>query len=431
MNRIPATGIRRSVPYGAALVASVLLAPLSACRVPASDAAANENTDERIYRMDYRVTPDPAARGALVELRVSQRSSFLREIDMPLRGGRISNVSGDGAVSLRNGRLVWKLPESGGKLNWFATINNKRNGATYDAYIDQDWALFRGMDIMPPARTRVLRGSESRTRLTFDLPDGWSSVTQYFERDNVYEITSPGRRFVTPTGWIVLGHIGVRTETIGHVLTKVAGPTGHSIRRMDMLALMRWNLPELLRLMPDFPDRLTFVSAGDPMWRGGLSAPNSFYIHADRPLISENATSTLLHEVVHVGLRLTAEPGADWIVEGLAEYYGLEMLRRSGTISHQRYRTAHAKLQSWGRRTRELCTERSKGSNTARAVGILAATNAEIRKATGDEASLDDVLRVLARHKEKITLEEFRDIVAEIAGQPVESLNPGKLPGCS
>ena len=430
MNCIPATGIRPSVPYGAAFLACVLL-PLFACSAPASDAEAKENTGERIYHVDYRVTPDPAAAGARVELRVSQRSSFLREVDMPLRDGQLSNISGDGDVSFRDDRLVWKVPESGGKLSWFAVINNKRNHETYDAYIDQDWALFRGMDIMPSARTRVLAGSESRTRLEFDLPDGWSSVTPYFGRDDVYEIANPGRSFVTPTGWIVLGDIGVRNETIGHVLTKVAGPTGHSIRRMDMLALMRWNLPELLRLLPDFPDRLTFVSAGEPMWRGGLSAPNSFYIHADRPLISENATSTLLHEVVHVGMRLVAEPGADWIVEGLAEYYSLEMLRRSGTISNERYRTAHAELKSWGRRTRELCTERSSGSNTARAVGILAATNAEIRKATAEKASLDQVLRAVASHKGKITVEHFREIVAEVAGQPVEALKPGKLPGCS
>jgi hypothetical protein len=431
MNCIPATGIRRGVPYGVALLASLLLVSLSACSMPASDAEANENTDERIYRMDYRVTPDAAARGAHVELRVSQRSSFLREIDMPLRDGQISNVNGDGDVSLRNDRLVWKLPESGGKLRWFAAINDKRNDETYDAYIDRDWALFRGMDIIPSARTRVLAGSESRTSLKFDLPDGWSSVTQYSGQDDVYEVTNTERSFVTPTGWMVLGEIGVRNETIGHVLTKVAGPAGHSIRRMDMLALMRWNLPELLRLLPDFPHRLTVVSAGEPMWRGALSAPNSFYVHADRPLISENGTSTMLHETVHVGLRLIAESGADWIVEGLAEYYSLEMLRRSGTISDERYRTAHAALRSWGRRTRELCAERSSGSNTARAVGILAATNAEIRKATGEKASLDDVLRVLASHKGKITVKQFRDIVAGIAGQPVEALKPGKLSGCS
>jgi hypothetical protein len=430
MNRIPATGVRSGAPYRAILLVS-LLASLSACRVPASDAAANESADEYIYRMDYRVSPDPGARGAHVELSVTQRASFLREIDMPLRDGQISGLSGDGDVSLRNDRVVWTVPESGGKLRWFALINNKRNNNTYDAYIERDWALFRSEDIIPSARTRVLAGSESRTRLEFDLPDGWSSATPYSGEDDRYEITNPDRSFVTPTGWMVLGDIGVRNETIGHVLTKVAGPTGHSIRRMDMLALMRWNLPELLRLLPDFPDRLTFVSAGEPMWRGGLSGPNSFYIHADRPLISENATSALLHETVHIGMRLVGAPGADWIVEGFAEYYSLELLRRSGTISNERYRTAHSELESRGRRVRELCTDRSNGRNTARAVSILAAANAEIRRASGEEASLDDVLRALAAHKGKITVEQFRGIVEEIAGKPVEALKPARLPGCA
>src|SRR5690606_21947056 len=134
-----------------------------------------------------------------------------------------------------------------------------------------------------------------------------------------------------PTGWIVLGHLGVRYDTISGIRTKVAGPVNQGVRRMDMLALLRWTLPELLRILPDFPHRLTIVSAGDPMWRGALSAPQSLYLHAERPLISENGTSTLLHEVVHVGLGVGAGHGADWVVEGLAEYYSLEMLRRSGT----------------------------------------------------------------------------------------------------
>ena len=71
------------------------------------------------------------------------------------------------------------------------------------------------------------------------------------------------------------------------------------------------------------------------MWRGALSAPQSLYVHAERPLLSGNATSTLLHEIVHIGLGLADERGADWIVEGLAEYYSLEVLRRSGTISEE------------------------------------------------------------------------------------------------
>jgi hypothetical protein len=194
---------------------------------------------------------------------------------------------------------------------------------------------------------------------------------------------------------------------------------------------MRWTLPELLRLLPDFPDRLTIISAGEPMWRGALSAPDSIYVHADRPLLSENATSTLLHETMHVGLGLTAAPGADWIVEGLAEYYSLEVLRRTGTISEKRYRDAHEALDEWGRKVGNLCRRRSSGSNTARAVTILAKANGEIRKASRGKADMDDVLRVLASHDEKVTVEQFRDIVSGIAGEAVDALNPRKLPGCS
>ena len=430
MNQLPSRGRLLLRSAQSTVLAFGLAIVLPACSVSTSEAEAQEPASERLYRLDYVVRPDYAAKGAHVELTVKQPGHWLREIDMPLRDSRISGVKGDGNVSTEGDRAVWSIPERGGKLRWFALIDNKRSDDGYDAYIERDWALFRGMDVIPSARTKALRGAESRTRLAFDLPDGWSSATPYYGRDDVYEIDNPDRSFDTPTGWMVLGDIGVRNDTIGHVRAKVAGPTGHSIRRLDMLALMRWNLPELLRVLPDFPERLTFISAGDPMWRGALSAPNSFYVHADRPLISENATSTVLHETVHVGLGLTAEAGADWIVEGLAEYYSLEMLRRSGTIGEQRYRRAHAALQAWGGDVEELCTRRSSGSNTARAVTILSEVAGEVSKLSGGKSSIDDVLRALASHDGKITVEQFREMVADIAGEPVEALKTAKLPGC-
>jgi hypothetical protein len=57
-------------------------------------------------------------------------------------------------------------------------------------------------------------------------------------------------------------------------------------------------------------------------------------------------------------------------------------------------------------------------------------TNAEIRKAAREKASLDDVLGVLGSLEGKISVERFRAIVAEIAGEPVDALKPGRLPGC-
>jgi hypothetical protein len=424
MNR---TG-RIGAPFSGWLLCAALAANLAGCRIPAADAATDE--DERIYELDYRVTIDPGAGGARVELELDQPDDFLRELDMPRNDGSISDVQGDGEVSTSEDRVVWLPPEDGGTLRWFVRISHRRGDDSYDAYIDDDWALFRAEDIIPSANTRTLRGAESETRLTFELPKGWSSVTPYFGNNDSFAIEEPGRRFDTPQGWIVLGDLGIRNDEIGDIRTKVAAPVGQDVRRMDILALLRWNLPELLRLLPDFPERLTIVSAGAPMWRGALSAPQSIYIHADRPLISENGTSTLLHETVHVGAGISAERGADWIVEGLAEYYALEILRRSGTISNDRFRSARDELAEWGRDVKDLCRRSSTGKVTARAVTILTELNGEIMKASDRKASLDNVLRETVSLGEKITVERFRDIVTRIAGEPMDALDDDNLPGC-
>ena len=73
-----------------------------------------------------------------------------------------------------------------------------------------------------------------------------------------------------------------QTESLWHGFT--LSPDGM------LLAFLRWNLPALVDIFPDFPERVLVVSAGDPMWRGGLSGPGSLYIHAERPLISGNGT---------------------------------------------------------------------------------------------------------------------------------------------
>ena len=113
--------------------------------------------------------------------------------------------------------------------------------------------------------------------------------------------------------------------------------------------------------MPQLPPRLLIVSAGDPMWRGGLSGPSSMFLHSDRPLISENRTSTLLHELVHIALGIRGDEESDWIVEGLAELYSLETLRRSGGISEQRYKQALKHLSQWAKRSPTLFGSHSNG----------------------------------------------------------------------
>lgn len=403
---------------------------IAAYGIPSSESAPQTQAQRNQYRLEFEVTPDIDAAGAHVELKLSQTRRQLRKMTMRINPQYIHDVRGDGGWRIDGDIVTWVPPDRGGSLKWFASLRHRRGSESYDAYLDADWAVFRGEDIIPRATTRTVKGGNSETWLSFRLPVGWSSTTPYFGRDHRYRVKNPERRFDLPAGWITLGKIGVRNETIGHTRVKVAGPLGHGARRMDTLAFLQWTLPEIQRLLPSFPKRLTIISAAEPMWRGGLSGPKSLFLHATLPLISENTTSTLLHEIFHVGFAPYHPEQADWIIEGLAEYYGLQILARSGSISDKRLKQAMTAQEKWGKTAASLCTGHSSGAITAKAVTVLAMLDDEIRKATRDRQSLDNVTRALVTGEEKIALGSLRSTVTKLIGRKPDTLSAKNLPGC-
>ena len=168
------------------------------------------------------------------------------------------------------------------------------------------------------------------------------------------------------------------------------------------------------------PPRLLVVQAGDPMWRGGLSGPRSLYLHARRPLVSGNGSSTPAHELVHVVTRLRGADKDDWIAEGLAEYYSIELPRRAGLLSASRAKKALAWMQAHGEGVERLHTDRSDERVTARAVTLFAALDAELR--AGDARhDLDDVVRRLIPQRE-VSREALRDAARAVLGAPSKTL---------
>ena len=418
MNCIPSLNVR------------VLLACAVTCAACGTQVAdPHTPTDPLTYRISYPVEPQPAEGTVDVTLRLSQSRSLLRELTMR-PDDRISKVEADGNLVKDDAGVHWIPPESGGTMSWRVAVANRRNGDGYDAWLGVDFGLFRAEDVIPRASSRTLKGATSETWLSFQLPPTWSVVTQYFDDGGQIQIADPDRRFDQPSGWFVLGDLGVRRERIASMRVAVAGPVDHAVRRLDTIALLNWTLPELARLLPELPPRLTIVSAGEPMWRGGLSAPQSLFLHAERPLISENATSTLLHEVIHMSLGLTSRDGYDWIVEGFAEYYSLQMLQRSGTISNARFAAAQTELSDWAKTAGNLCGPTSSGATTALAVTILDALNKEILEKSAGESSLDDVARELWRLDEKVSLDLLNAVVEKLTGHKPDALHSEKLPGC-
>jgi len=401
----------------------------TACGVETSESA--DTPASREYDAHYLLRVDPESSSIEVSLEIRQSRHLLREVRFTALSERFDGFSADGRIESGDNSLTWQLPDEGGTLTWRVKVNNARGRDTYDAWLGPDWGILRAEDVIPRARTRVLKGATSNTTFSFELPDGWSAVSEYSGTRDPIRVDRPERQFDQPTGWMVVGDVGVRRETIAGIRVAVAGPQGHAVRRLDMLALLNWVLPELVELLSEPPGRLTIVSAGSPMWRGGLSAPASLFIHADRPMISENATSPLIHEVMHTALAIRADEDADWIVEGLAEYYGIELLRRGNAISPRRYRLAVAEQADWAKKATSLCGHTSSGATTALAVTTLHQLNQEILDKTSGNSNLDDLLRRLIARGPSIDYQELISAAQSIIGEPSDVLHSDNLPGCS
>ncbi len=353
-----------------------------------------------------------------VSVKVGQTRHLLRRLSWRARDN-MSQLSADGALKQTDGRWRWQVPASGGSLRYCVQLTHQRGGNSYDARVTSDWALFRADDLFPAAASLALRDSYSRTRLSFSLPAEWSSVAAYPETsDNRYLIDNAARRFDRPTGWVQLGDLGVRRDQLSGTRVAVAAPVGQGVQRLEILTLLAFTMPAIRDWFPDFPDRLLITSATDDMWRGALSGPGSLYLHGERPLISENGTSTLLHELVHVAMQRQAASDADWIDEGLAEYLGLILLHQSGGLTDQRYRAALARQKRWGNSTDKLAERNSSGAATAKAVNLFARLHREI----GDD-HFRELVRQMAEPGPDISARMLREMAEKLAGKAVKSLS--------
>ncbi len=374
------------------------------------------------YQVDYIAEFRPSERVAHVTIRWGDGADRIRRLELRTHD-RMSGFESNIPSSRGGGSLVLASLRSGAELSYSVAIDSPRGDGAFDARITPDWAIWRGDDLVPAARVRQLKDTEGEAFLTLKGPPDWTFKTPYRQlRDGRYRISNPERSFDRPTGWMVGGRIGVRVEKIAGVQVAVAGPVGQDVRRMDLLAFMSWTLPSMVELLPDMPKRLLLVSARDGMWRGGLSAGNSLYLHADRPLISENGTSTLVHELVHVASGLRGEGGADWIVEGFAEYYSLKLLRESGGITGRRFDRALDSLREWSKDAGPLDARRSTGPTTAKAALILHDLDLELQRKSGGEKSLDDVLRALAAIDQPVSLDKLRAAQRAVSASASEVL---------
>ena len=377
--------------------------------------------------LDYRVRFLPDSDQAEVSITL-EKGERVRSLDFNLGDdGRYSDFETDGQWSQEvAGRGKWQPGKGKSVLSYRVQIDHERKSGRYDARMTKDWVLLRGDDLVPAAKLDQQDKTELVSRLQFDLPKGWKSVETGWPRigKNRFRVDNTQRKFDRPTGWMLAGKLGTRRTRLGDTEVAISAPVGEGMRRMDIMTFLTFVWPQLQQVFPRDPNKLLIVGAGDPMWRGGLSAANSYYMHADRPLVSENGTSSLVHELVHVFGRIYGRERSDWIAEGLAEYYAIELVRRAGGISEERYQKIREQLIDWSKPVNSLRTDHATGPVTARAVLLLQELDREIRQKTKDKGnlSLDDVTRGLMR-LDRVSTQDFIDITENVIGGPSKTLD--------
>ncbi|NWE20490.1 hypothetical protein [Pseudomonas sp. P7548] len=368
--------------------------------------------------LDYHVKLLPQSDQAEVRVSLSQGAA-VRSLDFDLgHDGDYSDFKADGQWKVTGTRSLWQPGASKASLTYRVRLTHARKPGLYEARMTPSWALFRGEDLVPAARLDQQDGVELVSRLVFELPAGWKSVETAWPRigKNKFRIDNVSRLFDRPTGWMLAGNLGSRRVRLGETEVTVASPKGQAMRRMDVLTLLTFVWPQVEAAFPRHPAKLLVVGASDPMRRGVFSSRDSIYLNSRTPLVSENGSSPLIREVVQTIGRFNDHESSDWISEGLGEYYAIELLRRAGGITDERYAAIQTRLNHEGKDVTTLRGEHVGAATVARAVVVLQELDREIRVKTHNKRSLDDLAQAVMRAN-SITTPEFVQLAESIIGE--------------
>ena len=381
--------------------------------------------------LDYHVRLLPQSDQAEVRLTLAQGSA-VRSLDFDLGdGSHYSDFKADGQWQLSPGkpvRGVWQPATDKASLTYRVRVSHGRKSGSFDTRMTPTWALMRGDDLVPAARLDQQDGIELVSRLEFELPGGWKSVETAWPRigKNKFRIDNVSRLFDRPTGWMLAGHLGSRRTRLGETEVTVASPRGQGMRRMDVLTLLTFVWPQVQAVFPRHPAKLLIVGANDPMWRGSLGLRESIYLNTRLPLVSESGTSAVVRELAQVFGRINDRQRSDWISEGFAEYYAIELVRRAGGMSDERYESLHGKLVKASQKVTTLRGEQVNPAQVSKAVLLLQELDREIRLQTRNKRSLDDVMRGAMR-LESVDTKEFVQLAESVIGESSKVLATGLL----
>ena len=372
------------------------------------------------YSIQYHVTISDAR---FTTARVRWELAGINEIArvrIRLDGDRFFDFAGTGSVEERGSEIVWTPASPYARLEYRVRLRHRRrDGAGFDAYATSKWFIGRAQDLFPRTnvtfRLDVEHHPSSLAEVRFHLPDGWRSYSAMEEiGPSTYRPPASGRRLDRPKGWLAVGELEVTEREIGRTRVVVAKTPVSDLDSRGLLSLYEKTLPVLSDLLGRKPDKILIVSAADPMWRGGLSGESSIFLHGSRPLRTPDETSPPLHELFHVLAPFRPASDGTWVTEGLAEFYSLELQRRTGSLDSAEWTRALQLFERFGKWHSNLAAGGGLSITNNSAPLVMAAIDRALRTKEGADAGLDAAVRDL-RNEERVSTASFLRAVNQVS----------------
>jgi hypothetical protein len=347
----------------------------------------------------------------------------VKHLTLHFPAGRFDHFGGSGTLEPIEGGIRWVPGGPYAHLTYRAQINHARGQhGRYDSYAGRDWVVTRARDLFPRIgieyAARDGARPKSRARLIFRVPSGWQTATVFAaSAPNTYRLSQPDMTLDRPHGWFAMGTLTRDRQEIADIMIEVARAPGSALATRDLFALFGSTLPALRTLLAAEPQTVLVVSAPDPMWHGGISGERSFFMHAQRPLRTPDKTSPYLHEMFHVLQPYRPAADADWIEEGLAEFYSLELQRRAGLIDAAAFARALGYFERFGLWNVDLTQQKDNAATGNSAPLIMYALDQRIQHATAGKKRLDDVVHRLVLEHSEVDTSHFLHAVDSVSGK--------------
>ncbi len=404
-----------------------VLATVMLLSCTASFASSDESIPRETFSITYTIeidARDPGRAHVRWELAGIDEIERLR---LQFDPARFEQFDASGTVEHRRGEILWWPSGPYADLRYVVHVDHRRAADKgFDSYAGDGWILARTTDLFPRAAALFRRDiepePESRARLAMRLPPGWQSVTVFPpDGPNRYVVETPHQRLDHPRGWMLLGHLRRTDATAGDTAITIARAPGVT---MSADRVVQWLTPAipLVTALFDRPlPRLLIVLGPDPMWHGGLSGEESFYMHGERPLRTRDHTSPYFHELFHVAAPFRPNADAHWVTEGLAEYYSIELQRRLGLLSDAMYQRALELFAQHGVWGQDFTRSRAPALRNNSAPLVMYVLDQRIRAASDGQRGLDAVVRMLAHEGGVVSTGRFLGAVQRVAGKSFAS----------